>query len=931
MMPDRLITTEKSDRMLIQELELRNIKSYQEAEIQFRPGVNGIVGANGAGKSTILEAIGYTLFNSTPTRNIKEYFIREGTRHGEIRVRVLNDRDERTYDIVRHLGGNRAYYVHSHDEDYRICEGNADVQAFLRQEMGGGLTIDLSTLFEQAVGVAQGQFHTPFLETRQNRINRFSPMLDIQKFRDASDSLLKTGHYIRELVNETANDIGRLETRLMPRADLEKERTVLEAGTRERQALLLDIQARIEAHSSQLEHWDAQVSEIRQGESQLAVQQQELAKITARLQIAEEHLRQAREADQYVRSHTPAHAAYVQAQQELDLLEEQRQEADRLHVALAHLCAQQEEADRLLAQTRQALDEMDGVRRQHDMHRTAFERAQNLQQELAHTSLPPDTIGTLASRVREAERHIEELAWDGPRIEQELQRKSDLLDRSAQALAQATQYREEAHGIRTDRAGVQTRLEALQEQERALQKTAPIAHEHQDGLHCPVCEQALSPDQYDAIMNRNRQEADRYRNSLQVLNAALKDCEQNRQQQERESSQLQEEAQDLCNETDLIKVQADMTRWEETLWAAGKEQNKARDILNRQGILQQELDALSPAVEVYEECRSQLRNEPRLQEELDRLEPRKRELETEVAAVQAQLQPFAHLKDRIEQARTRLRQHTAGYMQVERHQAMAQQCTQYETDFLEVQKQVQELDGQVQAGASSLAAQRQAYDHVQHQKVQAEQAALGAEQVRITTELQYMDRTLGECRKKLAALEKVQDRLDAARIEHEARTRRAGQLDQIRIFLREVQPLIAQALVQRISGEAREFFHALTEDYTRHLHWTEDFGIVLQVDNRQRNFRQLSGGEQMAASLAVIMAVLRSLTNVRFAFFDEPTVNLDRERRARLAQRIRDIKGFSQFFLISHDDTFEDSLEHVVRVYRDSNGSHVAIAHEDPA
>ncbi|HYP49740.1 MAG TPA: hypothetical protein VEQ34_02275, partial [Pyrinomonadaceae bacterium] len=63
----------------------------------------------------------------------------------------------------------------------------------------------------------------------------------------------------------------------------------------------------------------------------------------------------------------------------------------------------------------------------------------------------------------------------------------------------------------------------------------------------------------------------------------------------------------------------------------------------------------------------------------------------------------------------------------------------------------------------------------------------------------------------------------------------------------------------------------------------------------------------------------------RVAFFDEPTTNLDRERRERLAQQIGQIRNFDQLFVISHDDTFEENVDYNIQV----NGKQSAVSAEE--
>ena len=64
------------------------------------------------------------------------------------------------------------------------------------------------------------------------------------------------------------------------------------------------------------------------------------------------------------------------------------------------------------------------------------------------------------------------------------------------------------------------------------------------------------------------------------------------------------------------------------------------------------------------------------------------------------------------------------------------------------------------------------------------------------------------------------------------------------------------------------------------------------------------------------IALLREMSNIDVAFFDEPTTNLDDARRESLARQILDVRGFRQLFVISHDDTFEQATQNVIRIKR---------------
>lgn len=74
----------------------------------------------------------------------------------------------------------------------------------------------------------------------------------------------------------------------------------------------------------------------------------------------------------------------------------------------------------------------------------------------------------------------------------------------------------------------------------------------------------------------------------------------------------------------------------------------------------------------------------------------------------------------------------------------------------------------------------------------------------------------------------------------------------------------------------------------------------------------------MSAALAVRLALLREMSQVDFAFFDEPTQNMDGERRSNLADQIRAVRGFEQLIVISHDDTFEHHTDNLIRLRKEN-------------
>jgi exonuclease SbcC len=176
----------------------------------------------------------------------------------------------------------------------------------------------------------------------------------------------------------------------------------------------------------------------------------------------------------------------------------------------------------------------------------------------------------------------------------------------------------------------------------------------------------------------------------------------------------------------------------------------------------------------------------------------------------------------------------------------------------------------------------------------------------LASEVARLDEVRESMREELSALERLRGL-------HEA-------TDFIRDTLRKAGPLVTESYLYNISIDANQLFREITGEGGRALRWTKDYDIVLEEEGHDRSFVSLSGGEQMVAALSVRLALLKQLSDIRVAFFDEPTVNMDAERRERLAQQIGQVRDFDQLFVISHDDTFEQSVDHVVAVSREEVG-----------
>jgi exonuclease SbcC len=204
------------------------------------------------------------------------------------------------------------------------------------------------------------------------------------------------------------------------------------------------------------------------------------------------------------------------------------------------------------------------------------------------------------------------------------------------------------------------------------------------------------------------------------------------------------------------------------------------------------------------------------------------------------------------------------------------------------------------------------YNAETHSRAQLELEQWRERATQLATQLAHTQEHFAQLQTRLAQLNEARERWRAQLGEKEKAQRLRETTDFIRDILQKAAPFITEAYLFSISQEANQLFREITGRYELTLRWAKDYEITLEEEGRERPFANLSGGEQMAAALAVRLALLKELAEINLAFFDEPTANLDEERRRNLAQQIGRIKDFQQLFVISHDDTFEGYTDQVI-------------------
>jgi exonuclease SbcC len=1012
--------------MHVTRIELDNIKSYERAEFDFQRGITAITGENGAGKTTILEAVAWSLFDMLDYR--KEDFLRRGAKKGSVRVTFQSDQDERLYTVYRDTG--QGYYIYDEGLGIKLAEKKTDVAGMLRQKLGIEPGTDMEALFRSAIGVPQGTFTADFLRPATQRKAAFDKLLKVEEYREGAERLRDTVNLIHEKTAEIKGRIAGAESQLARYDEMVAEHTEVSRRVAELTVALDGLQQQIAAREQsvqamnealrlmdearslrdrrEVEH-EAAINRLpplrtERDAAQSALERQLATEADYKSHVASDNLlrdldmeRAARDLLRAEASRLDGQLATARAHAQRLTVEVERAVSARASVALlepeistqAELERERERLRELRAQAQSErarlarLDaELDALRKQHTQTRERVreaekgEGAQERVQRLESERLEVETTLSNVERAATSYKHLSSQRQEYAREVERLRREVAAHEKEAASLEKLSGKAKDAAGLMTRETELTEHLARLRAQ---IEHDEKFHREVRNGL-CPILSERclnIGPDQtledyFTGQLASNSAQLttmEKERASLGVAVREARDAERHLGKLESARKQLASERQLLVErEAALLKLEREIAalapasrerlselratlsgidgslivereaslRYAELkplslrLTEIEEEGKRKRDERASVAAVSDALPQLEKDMEEVERRLSAL-NDPRgrahaLREEAESEAQRKEELaiaaEAESALVSAaaeingRLEQYNSLDTRVEEARRERDRTAQAHREYLESHALAMSLPSRLAELEKAEAAAAHAADEVERARESFDGAARVYSREQHD---AERAAL-VEASKIEAATRAKSEEAGKTEASLSAeIARLMEVRDAMR-EQFREKERLEELNETTEFIRDTLkaagPLVTESYLYNISLEANQLFREITGEAGRALRWSKDYEILLEEEGHERSFPSLSGGEQMAAAMSIRLALLTQLSDIRMAFFDEPTTNMDAERRERLAQQIGQVQHFDQLFVISHDDTFEENVDNIIHVGR---------------
>lgn len=1015
--------------MLITRIDLENIKSYRNVHMDLGRGTTAISGSNGAGKTTIVEAIGFALFDYLPYKQTQ--FIREGDKFGKVVVHLLGN-DDRPYEIERRVGTGAHWFVYDVEADARL-EQSQDVKDKLHDLFGIDRDRPLDSLFRDALGVPQGTFTAVFLQTAAERKKTFDALLQIEDYKTAAKNLLETQHYYKDQINAQEREIERLEwlTR-----DLEvwkqqlHEARLLDEQQKRQNIQQLQQRQEYEQRKVELKAQDERVKDLK---SCYDASLKELQHARIMLSDREAQLQDARKAWYVVEQSRAAYQQYEQAAHLLRELRLRAQHRDTLREQQAtfqqdlgqtaeRIKSCQRELDKVAVARQQIVElaslveqqavldkERDAAIQRAEQYKAVGEQGRRFKEQQTQHRKKQEV---LQSRIAEIEplKPLAELLQERLAMYSGLQAR---LEGKPQKDAQLKQYRGHLRKLQIEQDNIENRSRSLQQQIAAIESHRQEAEElpalqarsialsaqqqrlvgsigayvdaraQSIGGQCPFLRESCLNIKQRGVMslesyfdNLLAQENEQLAQVERDLTVVIKQCEQIQkyaddlgklkhytdslevqheqlQRQQQELQRVEEMTDALVAELETIKrIELQMKTLEADLSASRDAEQKVRQLdgLQRQHQqLEEQINQLEDALQELRREHESLRGSKEEQEAIEtRLQalddPRgKTRQRLEIVAqeghftqqLQAETQHQQGIFSQLQTVQEQMAAYSTLDTEIKQQEQLQQQCFEPHRQYIANQNEASLLPEReqnhqksvtaVQTNEAALQRAERAYNEAKAGFDEHELTAVEQEITRLNDALTGLIKDMEANQKKITQLQEEISKAEAFMVDleaaqHELQTLRdlLAMLESFRKLMTEAVPYILKAMLDNISAEANRIFGEIMGDRSAQLSWQNDYEVTLRRQGVSRTFAQLSGGEQMSAALAVRLALLKKLSSLNVAFFDEPTQNMDELRRMNLAEQIRRVRGFDQLIVISHDDTFEQGLDGLVRLQKEN-------------
>ncbi len=887
---------------MLHKLELIDIKTHKITKIKFKRGLNVLHGDNGTGKSSVLEMIGFVLFDFLPEKQVD--YVREThsdkPEYGKVRVWITDVKGQ-PYIIERSVG-KPGVIVKDALTLNRVPEirGVNHLKAWIGRNILPMHDIELGKLFDSSIGIPQGTFINPFLRREGDRKSYFDPIMQLGVYEKVFKNLNELNKKFEPDVQAISETIHEIIGEIKVKEELQHEQESLNTE-------IISLTKNLTKSESKSKVLKEKFKEIKKIKEQIDEAQKKLDELNIRSEKEDEKLRDiesqlidAKSAKQICDDSKEAHDKHIELNSNLQILE---QKFEKLNA--------QKEDLRIINENyikeSTYLTQLEEVLKNAETKKKRLPKLENIYQE--HSEL--------ASRIRESEATIGEInAKEEQQVKLEVRASSisNNIKKLEEKLSELPELVKK-YKIMED---IDLRIKDHEIEVANLTNQLEFFENNQEKINqhkCPFVDQTCK-NLEDGTFNE-----DIFSIEIKAKEKSLQDIKKQIEKAKEEISEKKifKEKMDVL-EKDKITIKNYKTQYQDyqdEIKAFKEAVGIKPQVIKDKKEQEQKKQSLEEDVEEYLIIKNEVEKIPKLKEEIDPLRLQTTNHNKEIENIEVEIKKLEHIPGKRIKTMDTITSLTEKYNSYILHIKTSNKLPNIESKMETASKSLNETKYQSRNQDQLLADLRPKFDKEESFRTEQEIKDTDQNVAVIKNQLGEKRINLKENETKLKEVGEKEEKLEGLKTQRAKLNTIKSFLEKLRVWIREFVPKFRAALIAKINVFASEIYRSIREEEDAGLRWLQNYDIEITTSKSQKKFHKLSGGEKMAAALSVRLAILKSLTNIDFAFFDEPTTNLDQTARINLSKYIHNIKGFEQLFVISHDDSFKQQSEYVIKFTKD--------------
>ena len=921
--------------MIIKKVQLENYRSHSNTTVEFTKGVNLILGKNGRGKTSILEAISTVMFN-TKDRTGKETgksYIKFGEKSSKVDIDFTAN-DGREYNLKTEFFKTKPKKQTL--KDMTGYEYDGDIQEKLEELCG--IKKGFEETYENIVIAKQNEFINIFKDSGTTREKTFNKIFNTQIYKEMYDSFLK------EAVDKYKSEKENLDSKINSLKENMEDKEQITNFLKEEKELEKNLQdnfKNINIISKNLENEikDYETTEIELNNLIKNIKDEE-NKIKKYLNILKENIIEAKQAKKskiIVKETEKSYLEYLDIENRLKDLRENLDnllDEQKLNIQYQNNIEKLELSNKNLKVDISSLEE--------NISKNS-EKKENLESEISNLKIKEENLDLKLKKYIDLLDELEKLEnFKDKKLEDKLKKtteidilkkelvsKNDLfkiinIEELGKKLSNFQELEKELKLLEEQKIIFETEIKTLKKSSKELSsKVCPFLNEK-----CQNLEDKEAEDYFSSKISIKTEDLENLKKDIEektqilVEKAVFEDKKKQYFELEKSIKDLElslknEEVNLKEIELDIKNLDMDIQKLIENQEFQNsqmlREKKKELEVELRNLNLNEKRENLKNLLENLElEKEKILKNQNSIENNLKEIDEYSKKIKEDtnknIEGKKSEIKTFENKLDDLKNP----------YNEYLKNNVLAEDL---ENLLLKVNKNIKEL---YSLRVEKILLKEKVFnleEKIKNIKIDE----LKEKYDTIKEELNEINKKLGSSQEKIENYKKILEKISSQEekqkkllIEFKKLENKFNKASLIRNEVGQMGRAISKYMLSGISNIASVNFNKIT-GRTERIEWSNEekdkYAVYLVGQERKITFEQLSGGEQVSVAIAIRGTMTEYFTNSKFMILDEPTNNLDIERKKLLAEYMGEIlNNLEQSIIVTHDDTFREMAEKIIEL-----------------